>query len=320
MRQAGGAPAAYPLFTMAREIEDARVEALIAPLAAVAVTEGTTPTAVPFVNAIRANRPTVLRRGILRPSVCFVLQGRKRFHFGSDVLAYGAGAYIASSIDVPAAGHVTRATPSAPYFGLSIEWSPREIASVVMDANITPPAASGARSVLIGHASAHVLDVLHRLVSLLAAPRDAAFLAPPLKRELIYRLLTSDGGDLVHQSILFDRHADGVGRAIAWLKDNYARPLRIDDLAKRSHMSVSSLHHKFKAVTSLGPLQYQKRLRLEEARRNVVAGMDASRAAFAVGYESVSQFSREYRRLFGLPPQRDARAVRGSGGTARDDL
>lgn len=300
--------------------EAGKVQSIAVRLAASAPAEGTTPSAIPFVNVIRANRPSVLRRGILRPSVCFVLQGRKRFLFGAGVLAYGPGAYLSSSIDVPAAGHVTRATEREPYLGLSIEWTPSEIASVVVDAKIPAPAPRGGSAVFVGRAGAEVIDVLDRLVRLLPSPNDAAFLAPSLKRELIYRLLTSDGGELLHQSIVFDRHADGVGRAIAWLKDNYARPLRIDDLAKRSHMSVSSLHHKFKAVTSLGPLQYQKRLRLEEARRKVVAGMDASRAAFDVGYESVSQFSREYRRLFGLPPVQDARAVRGAPAASGDDL
>ena len=143
-------------------------------------------------------------------------------------------------------------------------------------------------------------------------PRDAAFLGPAHKREIIYRLLTGRSGHLFQRNVMFDRRALGVGKAIHWLKENFDRPPEASTISPSAQrMSVSSLHHKFKAVTTMGPLQYQKRLRLEEARRRLLGGaVDATGAAFAVGYESPSQFSREYRRLFGLPPSKDAKVGR----------
>ncbi len=152
---------------------------------------------------------------------------------------------------------------------------------------------------------------MRKLLRLLDKPRDAAFLAASLKREILYRLLTGENGHLIYRNLVIDRQQLGIGKAIEWLKQNFARHFQIEELAKAANMSVSSLHHKFKAVTAMGPLQYQKQLRLNEARKLLLSGsMDASTAAYQVGYESQSQFSREYRRLFGAPPMQDVKSLR----------
>jgi AraC-like DNA-binding protein len=278
----------------------------------VAPSEGRTQTIVPFLSVLRANAPTPVRQGLLRPSVCVVTQGHKRFHLGDASIEYGAGSYLAASIDVPASGQILGATASRPYLGAVIEIEAEEVAAVLVEAKLGPasteqrtPAAA-----FVGETDAEAIEALLRLTKLLEHPRDAAFLAPGVKREILYRLLTGRSGHLFQQNVLFDRTSLGVGKAIQWLKGNFDQRIKVDDLARVAKMSVSSLQHKFKDVTAMGPLQYQKRLRLEEARRRLVGGADATSVAFGVGYESASQFSREYRRLFGLPPSRDVKVIR----------
>jgi AraC-like DNA-binding protein len=271
--------------------------------------EGSTSTAIPFLSLTRRDRPTELARGVLTPSVCLVVQGRKRVEVRDEVIGYGAGNYLASTLDMPAAGNVVTASRGRPYLGLRLEIGADEVAAVVMDAKIELTVGGGAVGVtFIGEADLDLLGAVGRLLHLLDRPRDAAFLAPALKREIIYRLLTGRSGHAFHRNVMLDRRALGIGKAMQWLKDNFDRRIKIDELARATHMSVSSLQHKFKAVTAMGPLQYQKRLRLEEARRRLLrGGADATSTAFAVGYESASQFSREYRRLFGVPPSQHAR-------------
>lgn len=277
--------------------------------------EGMFETIIPGVGLLRWDRPTVLRRGVLKPSVCIVVQGRKKVQIGTEIIHYGAGRFLASAINMPLAGQVVGATPGRPYLCVTFELPPQEIAAVLTEARLRmqrdPEPVSAA---LVGRTDVKVLDVVLRCVQALDSAEDAAFLALSLKRELIYRLLTGPSGHAFYQSTSLDSSAVGIGRAIEWLKDHYKEPLQIEELARRSHMSVSGLHHKFKAVTTMGPLQYQKQLRLGEARRLLISGLaDATSAAFEVGYESASQFSREYRRLFGLPPIRDAKKQRSDG-------
>jgi AraC-like DNA-binding protein len=278
--------------------------------------EGIAQTNLPAVGLIRSNRPTLLRGGILRPSVCVVVQGGKKIHLGKESIGYGPGSYLASTIDMPAAGHVTAASSARPYLSITFDLPPGEIASVLTEAQLPVEESSSqaSRAAFVGRADAHLLDVIHRVLSLLDRPQDAVFLGPHLKRELIYRLLTGPDGAYFRRNVLLDRHALGISRTLDWLKTNFKRPLKIEQLAKVGSMSVSSLHHRFKAVTTMGPLQYQKRLRLEEARRLLLSGAaDATSAAFDVGYESPSQFNREYRRLFGLPPLQDLKMMRREG-------
>ncbi len=163
----------------------------------------------------------------------------------------------------------------------------------------------------IGKSDADLLDACLRLLKLLDKPQEARFLSALIKREMLFHLLSGDSGHFFFQPVLFDQQADGVGKAIAWIRDHYARSFTVEELETSNNISVSGLHHQFKAITTMGPLQYQKHLRLQEARRLMLSGsMDATTAALEVGYQSPSQFSREYRRLFGLSPLQDIKAVR----------
>lgn len=290
---------------------------LLEPIAALvrrhAPNDGTTTTVVPGVKLIRSSASAIVQRGVLPPSVCIVAQGCKKLQLGKDViLRYAAGSYIASSIDMPAAGQVVGASRAHPYLSVFFDITPREVGSVLSEAKVRLPGSSDhSAATFVGQCDAKLLDVVLRFMTSLEDEQDAAFLAPSLKRELIYRLVTGPSAAAFCRNVLFRRQDEGIGRAIEWLTTNFKSPLKVEELAKLANMSTSSLHHKFKAFAMMGPLQYQKRLRLEEARRLLMSGLaDATSAAFDVGYESPSQFIREYRRLFGLPPLRDVKLMR----------
>lgn len=267
----------------------------------------TTQTLIPFLSILTSEETTPLSRGILEPSMCLVVQGRKRMLLGRACHEYGAGSFSVSALDIPTAGQIV----AVPYVAHRIAFSGKEIAEIALDARLRIDTSPAGPAAFVAAADPALLSCWQRLVALLQDPQDAAFLAAGIKRELLYRVLRSAQGPLLY------RHLSGsdVRPALAWLKGNFAAPLHVPVLARVCHMSVSSLHHKFKAATTMSPLQYQKRLRLHEARRLLVAGAcDAGGAALSVGYESASQFSREYRRLFGAPPGQDARETRGQQG------
>jgi AraC-like DNA-binding protein len=278
--------------------------------------DGILKTAIPFLTFIRGTKTTPLNRGILNPSFCVILQGRKSIHIGNEVIHYGVGEFLVASIHLPAAGQIVGASKTVPYYALGIQLDAKEIASIVIEAKIdvraNREAVSGA---FVGKSDPELMEAISRLVKVLDRPRDAEFLANSIKREIIYRLLTSKDGHLLYQNVVLSNYEDGIGKAIYWIKNNFARPIKMESLAKSVNMSVSSLHHKFKAVMTMGPLQYQKQLRLQEARRLLLAGVaDVAEAAYKVGYESQSQFTREYRRLFGAPPMKDVKSLRTKGG------
>jgi AraC-like DNA-binding protein len=275
--------------------------------------DGRVETAVPFLSLLRSSQPTPITRGVLKPSCCVILQGNKRVHLAGDVLDYGPGQYLAVSVDMPASGHVVNATPELPYLLLNIEFDPAEIAAVVLEARIDlHDGAQPVRGAFVGETDAALQEALCQLVRLLdAPPQEAAFLAVGLKREIIYRMLTGPHGRQLYQNVVLDQQDRGISKAIAWLKERYNQPVLVEELAQATNMSVSSLHHRFKAVTTMGPMQYQKQLRLQQARALLLNGdTDAATAAYQVGYESQSQFSREYRRLFGAPPMQDVKRLR----------
>ena len=292
---------------MKRDIALAPLDHMIDIVQQFLLCDGRVATSVPFLSLIRSSQPTAITRGILKPSCCFILQGRKRMHIGDEVLDYGPGEYLVASLDLPAAGHIVNATPDQPYLLLNIELDPQEIAAIVLEAKVAIESHQPVRGVFVGKTDYQLQDILHKLVRLLQAPAaEAAFLAVGLKREIIYRLLTGPDGRQLYQNIVLDQQDRGISKAIAWLKDHFDQPVKVEDLAQATNMSVSSLHHRFKAVTMMGPMQYQKQLRLQHARTLLLNGdVDAGTAAYKVGYESASQFSREYRRLFGVPPGRD---------------
>ena len=276
--------------------------------------EGSTQTSVPFLSVVRRSRPTPFAPAVLHPSFCLIVQGAKRVHLGPKVIDYGPGEFVTTLIDMPVSGKIVHATARRPYLGLRVEFSAQDVASVVAEARVRvePRGQKPTTAAFVGKSDRDLLELLVKLLRLLGRPRDVGFLSSLIKREIIFRLMTGDHAHLFFQTSLFDP-ADGVGRVIDWIRQNYSSSFTVEQLARSNGVSVSGLHHKFKAVTTMSPVQYQKHLRLQEARRLMLSGLaNATTAALQVGYESPSQFSREYRRRFGLPPRQDIQALRAS--------
>jgi AraC-like DNA-binding protein len=290
-----------------------KLDHMIALIEGITRAEGRIKTIIPFLTIIRNTHQTPPIPAVLTPAFCLILQGAKRIHFGQDIIDCHAGHFLASVINMPGLAQVVGASKKSPYIGLRLDLTTKEIASVMMEAEIKikPKDKKLNIGTFIGEADTDLLDLFIRLLKTLDKPKEAGFLSTLIKREMIFNLLSGDYGHLFFQQVFFDQQADGIGKAIAWIEENYARSFTVDELAQATNMSVSGLHHKFKAITTMGPLQYQKQLRLQEARRLMLSGsVDATTAAMEVGYESPSQFSREYRRLFGLPPFKDITALR----------
>jgi AraC-like DNA-binding protein len=214
---------------------------------------------------------------------------------------------------------IIKASREQPYLSLRLKLDQGEIAQLMVDSHLPPPRAQpSSRGMATGEVTLPLLSAFQRLLDLLAAPQDIPLLAPLIQREILYRLLVGDQGARLRQMASAGSQSHQIARAIDWLKGNFTRPLHIDDLAAQVHMSTSTFHHHFRALTAMSPLQYQKWLRLNEARRLMLTErLDAATAAFQVGYESPSQFSREYSRVFGAPPLRDITSLRHMAGSAR---
>lgn len=284
--------------------------------------DGIHETGIPRVALIRASRPTEPVHALHQPALCIVAQGRKRVMLADEFYLYGPDNCLVVSVDLPVMGHVIEATPEKPYLCLRLDLDPGQLAALMVEAGDTgarPEAraddeAEGARlgpGLALNPVDGALLDAAVRLVRLLDTPRDIAILAPMCVREMLYRLLSGVHSARLRQIALAERRLQPISRAIDWLKRHYAEPFRIDTIAREAAMSPSALHHHFKTVTAMSPLQYQKQLRLQEARRLMLAqAIDAATAGHSVGYESPSQFSREYRRLFGAPPSRDIARLR----------
>lgn len=271
--------------------------------------DGVARTAVPGLAIVRAERPSGLVHAVTRPLVCLVLQGRKQVTAGSRTVEFGAGESLVITGDLPIVSQIVAATPAAPYLALALDLDPAVIADLALRMGEPPPAeAPGVRA---DPTEAETADAALRLMRLLDRPEAAAILRDQLARELHYWLMVGRHGPAIRRLGWPDGQARRVARAVALLRRDFARPLPVERLAAEAGMSPSAFHQHFRAATSLSPLQFQKRLRLIEARRLMMGeGAAAGAAAFAVGYESVSQFTREYRRMFGLPPGRDAEAGR----------
>jgi AraC-like DNA-binding protein len=283
-----------------------------------------TPTAIPFLRFIHSTKPTGFNHGILKPSFCLILKGEKQIQIGAKMIVYGPGDFLVSTIEMPASGRVRSATPRAPYLGLSIEIDPQEIMEIVSEAEIElssgPSKENSVPGAFVSKSDREVREACVRLVRLLRNPRPSKYLAEQVKREILYHLLTGKDAANFYQNLVTRQSEEGIGRAIHWIKANLSRPLRVQDLAKVAGMSVSGLHHKFKTITTLGPLQYQKQLRLVHARQLLLSGsVNVASAADRVGYLSQSQFTREYRRLFGEAPTRDLRKLRDAPKNALQD-
>lgn len=299
-----------------RETEDNGLESAIATLgrsiARWTETEEQYTTAVPGLSLFRREEPTEPMTGMYEPSICMVAQGAKRVQLGDDTYVYDAHHYLITSVHLPTVVQVTEASRERPYLGLRLTFDLREISQLMADSNLPPPRTQqSSRGMATGEVTLPLLNAFLRLIDLLAENQDIPILAPVIQREIIYRLLVGAQGARLRQIAAAGSQSQQIARAIEWLKGNFTEPLRIDDLAEQARMSSSTFHHHFRSMTALSPLQYQKQLRLQEARRLMLAErMDAATAAFQVGYESPSQFSREYNRLFGAPPLRDITRLR----------
>ena len=273
--------------------------------------EGVHPAAIPGLTLIRANSPSMAIPSVYEPSLCVVVQGRKRAVLADEVYIYDALNYLTVSVTLPAVGQVIEASEQRPYLCLKLELDARLIGELLLQVGRSGVPPSTDRGLFVARTSPPLLDAVLRLTQLLQHPRDAAILAPLVVREIHYRVLTGELGHRLRELCVVDSQVNRVARAIDLLRRRFTESLRIEDLAAAAHMSESSLHHRFKAVTAMSPMQFQKQLRLHEARRLMLTeGLEAAAAAHRVGYESPSQFSREYRRLFGAPPRREIETVR----------
>jgi AraC-like DNA-binding protein len=273
--------------------------------------DGVHATAVSGLSLIRAGRPHELMPSVYEPSLCLIAQGSKRVTLGAEVFIYDRARYLVASVDMQVRAEVLEATPERPYLCLVQRLAPKDIAALLLEAELPPPATASGRGMYLARTDAAMAHAVLRLLRLLDTPEDIAGLAPLAQREILYRLLRSEEGWRLRQVASAHTHARRIAKAIDWLKLRFAEPLRVEELAQEASMSVSSFHEHFKAVTAMSPLQYQKRVRLQEARRLLLAeSLDAATAAHRVGYESPSQFSREYSRLFGAPPARDIEQLR----------
>ena len=265
-------------------------------------------TAIPALTLWRFSHPTELTPGIQQPAVYVVVQGRKHVELGGETYVYDPSQYLAVSLELPVMSRVIEATPEAPYLCMTLRIDPRELAALIVESGrLAPRDEHDRRALFMSPLEAPLLDGLLRLARLLDTPEDIPVLAPLILRELHFRLLQGEQHGRLAEMAIGDGRLRRVAGAISWIKEHYAEPLQIEALAKRVNMSASALHGHFKAVAGVSPIQYQKRLRLEEARRLLLSGAKSAEAiAYEVGYSSASQFSREYGRLYGEPPRRDA--------------
>jgi AraC-like DNA-binding protein len=289
------------------------MDALASLIAAHAPDDGMHELPVSGLAVIRYAAPTERVPVLHQPAVCIIAQGAKVVRLGEEAYRYDRASHLVVSVDLPLTGQVIEATADRPYLCVRIDLEPALISELMLQ-QPPEPGAESSRGLHLSPTTPELADAAARLLGLLARPQDRAVLAPLIRREIHYRLLTGGQAGLVRQIGMPDSRLTQVNRAIAWIRANFDRPFSIEAVARAAGMSASALHQHFKAVTAMSPLQYQKQIRLQEARRLMLSeARDAQAAGFEVGYESPSQFSREYARLFGAPPARDAARLRASG-------
>jgi len=269
--------------------------------------DGLHPTAIRPLSLFRCSTLTRPTPSVFGSALCMLARGRKRVVMGDQTFFYDPAHFLLASVDMPIVGQIIESSPHAPFLGLRISLDISLINELIVEGGLTATKKlSTVRSMCVSAIDPPLLDAVERLLDLLDSPEDILVLAPLVLREITYRLLVGEQGELLRQIAAGDSQARRIARSIQWLKCHFAEPVRIERLANEAHMSPSAFHHHFKVVTGMSPLQYQKQLRLHEARRLIFGeGLDAAAAGYRVGYESPSHFSREYRRLFGRPPGRD---------------
>lgn len=280
-------------------------------------------TDVPGLALGRCEAPTEQTSHMYEPSLCLVAQGAKRVLLGEELYTYDADHYLIASVDLPIVAQVMEASPEKPFLGLVLKLDPKLISQLVVDGNLPMPRTQQTgRGMAVSRVTARLLGAFQRLLDLVDVPEDIPVLAPLIQREIVYRLLVGEQGPRLRQLGAVGTQSNQLAQAIDWLKKNFTHPLRVDELAAHARMSTSTFHRHFRELTAMSPLQFQKRLRLHEARRVMFTDhLDATSVALQVGYESSTQFNREYSRLFGAPPLRDIKGLRrkteGAGAAAQ---
>jgi len=281
-------------------------------IAARAPSAGEHPAAIPGLVFFRRTAPTACYRAVYEPSVTVFVQGRKRINLGGTEYLCDGSSFLLSSIDVPVQSQIVEASEKVPLLSMLLRLDMPTVREVLSRDDLPAPKASPQRRALaVGQTTVGLLGACGRLIELLDTPEDIPFLSHLIQREIVYRILRTPQGERLRAIANTGDLSHRTARAIAWLRANYAKPLHMEELAVVARMGVSTLHHQFRALTAMSPLQYQKQLRLQTARqRMLMDGIDATSVAYEVGYGSVSQFSREYSRFFGQPPMRDVKALR----------
>lgn len=275
--------------------------------------DGLTATAVPGLSVLRTTRTTQPSGDVLEPAFALIAGGLKHTTLNGQVHEYGPGEYLVATVDLPVVGNIVTAAADDPFMAVTLRLQPEKIASLLLDTGgpHRPAPAHSLSAFGVGHASPHLLDAVARLLALLDHPADLAALGAGVEREILWRLLTGPQGASIRQIGIADSRLAHLTRAVRWVRDHYTEPLRVPDLAATAAMSPTSFHRHFLTLTSMTPLEYQKQLRLNEARMRLLTGQhDVAEVGFSVGYSSPSQFSREYRRMFGTPPSHTASALR----------
>jgi AraC-like DNA-binding protein len=288
------------------------INALARAIEKIAQSDGDFPTAIPGLSLHRRKTPTEPLHCIFNLGLGVVVQGDKQALLGEEVITYGPGQSMLTSIELPVVSRVTRASAQEPLLGLMLTLDSQEIVQVATEMKLPAPArGTGFRPLSIERLDERLTRDLSRLLELLDQPALVALLAPLIKREIIIRLLAGPHGPQLQHLVADGSPSQKISKAVAWLKQNFAQPMQVDELAVRVHMSPSTFRQHFRTITGTSPLQYQKQLRLQAARQLMLnQNMDAANASGLVGYESASQFSREYGRLFGAPPLQDVRRMR----------
>jgi AraC-like DNA-binding protein len=275
---------------------------------------GTYRTPIESLTLMHADHLSEPLESVYKPSICIVVQGAKTASLNHETYRYDPSTYLITSVELPISGSIIEASPDAPYLSLKLTFDADVILDIAKEMEHPAPATPAAgRGIAVNRTSAALLDGIVRLLQLLDAPDDIPVLAPLIMREILYRVLQGEQAGSLHAFAAIGSHAHNIARAIRLMNRQYDRPLAVEELARSVNMSASAFHKHFKRVTSMSPLQYQKTVRLQEARRLLLTeAMQASDAAFRVGYESPSQFSREYSRMYGRPPMLDIQEQRGS--------
>ncbi len=271
--------------------------------------------ALPGLNLSRRATPTELGHVVWPTSLCVIAQGSKEVLLGDERYHYDPAHYLIATATLPVASRIIEASPEQPYLGLVLKLDPALVSSVMAEADsLTLHSQAAVKAINVSPLGAELLDAVVRLVRLIDTPQEARFLAPLIKREIIYRLLVGEQGSRLRYVTGTGSNPQRIAEAIARLHQEFDQPLRMEEMACTLGMSVSSFHHHFKEVTSMSPLQFQKHLRLQEARRLMLGDhLDATSAGSRVGYDDTSHFNREYKSLFGVPPRRDVERLRRDG-------